>query len=101
MFQLPTLDTECGESLDKFSVSNFEKRVGCLGRVEQKWGTNISPILDLKSGGWWMAVALGSKRTHIWPKSRGADLRQKWELGQTKSMYGGLLGQTNLLGALF
>ena len=87
--------------MDESSVSKFEKRAGCLGGVEQKRGTNILPILDLKSGGWWMAVALGSKRTQIWPKSRGADLRQKWELGQTESMYGGLLGQTNLLGALF
>ena len=44
-----------------------------------------------------MAFAMGSKRAQIWPKSRGPDLRQKWELGQTEGMYGGLLGQTNLL----
>ena len=56
---------------------------------------------DLESGGWWVPVALGSKRAQIWPKIRGPYLRQKWELGQTKDMYGGLLGQTNLLVALF
>ena len=58
-------------------------------------------IVDLKSGGWWVDGALGSKRTQMVPKYRGPDLLQKLELGQTGGMYGSLLGQRILPVTLF
>ena len=69
--------------------------------MELKRGSIFWSIVGLKPGGWWEGAALGSKRASIMPKSREPDLHQKWELGQTEGMYGGLLGQTNLLGTLF
>ena len=68
------------------SVSIFEN-TGEHCSVEIKLGPNFSPIVDLKSDGWWVGGALGSKRTQIKLKTRGADLRQNWELGQTGDEY--------------
>ena len=52
---------------------------------------------------WWVVGGwrAGVKRTNMKPKSRGPDLCQRWELGQTEGMYGGLLRQTDLLGTFF
>ena len=88
--------------LDESSVSTFEKRVGVSWGNGTETGYKIfCQFLGLESGGWWVPVTLGLKKAQIWPKIRGPYLCQKWELGQTKDMYGGLLGQTNLLVALF
>ena len=49
----------------------FENGRGVLG----EWNRNGVQIFcqswDLKSGGWWVGGALGSKRIQIWPKGGG------------------------------
>ena len=89
-----------------FECKDLLKRVsdvgGCIERsVELKRGSIFWPIVGLKPGGWWEGAALGSKSAQMMPKSKGPDLRQKLELGQTEGIYDGLFGQTNLLGILF